>query len=143
MYHGGVTLDTLDTIATQVYATFDKIKAEGAEKNIEQIRKDLTHQIKRQEALWESLSMSKHFFRWMALYNNMSTKDQRRFCPAGTSMMIYDVKVLASFGLTIDYYAGPSNQQEVNKLVDRWGSPIGVCYWSYSSDTTHNQDRRT
>jgi ATP-dependent protease ClpP protease subunit len=133
MFHGGATLNSLETVAKEVYEAYGKAGQEGAEKNIEQIRKQITSMVKQQEEYMDELGIGKHIFRWMDIFNYMPNEDKRKLCPDDPVMVIYDPGILEKFGYRIDKYKGPRSQKEVNRRLSDFGVKRNVCYWRHES----------
>ena len=130
LYHGGVTLETLNAAAPQVAALAKKDPRVSFEHIMEQDRQQLNEEITQQETLLVKEGISPTLFRWMDLINHMTPAEQATHCPAGTDIIAYPPEVLARFGLTFDAYGGPRSQGEVDAIVKKDGrSGTHICYW--------------
>jgi len=130
LYHGGVTLETLNAAAPQVEAMAKKDPHLNFDHAMEQNRQQLNGEITRQEQLLVKAGISPTLFRWMDLINHMTPAEQATHCPANTDIIAYPPQVLARFGLTFDSYGGPRSQAEVNAIVKKDGRhDTHICYW--------------
>ncbi len=130
LYHGGVTLETLNAVAPQVAALAKKDPRVSFDHAMEQDREQLNGEIAQQEALLIKEGISPSLFRWMDLINHMTPTEQQSHCPVGTDIIAYPPEVLARFGLTFDSYGGPRSQAEVDADVRKDGrSGTHICYW--------------
>ena len=139
LYHGGITLDFLESTTTQTREQLTAIAAKdpqsfpdvqsSIDRNIEATRQQLTGIVARQDAFLVRAGVSRTFFRWMGLFNHMDTAEQATHCPVTPHMIVYPTARLASFGFRIDRYDGPTSQTEVDGLTaaQHLGKPM--CYW--------------
>ncbi|MDQ2077014.1 ATP-dependent Clp protease proteolytic subunit [Marinimicrobium sp. ABcell2] len=129
MFHGGAQMDILSDVADEVYHIYELKGQEGAEENIEAIRKDLQRQVDRQETLMERAGVSRHFFRWMDLYAYMPEEERLKHCPPRTHMRVYSPEKLSTFGYEYTVYQGPTSQEEIDSIpLLRDLEPV-ICYW--------------
>ena len=133
LYHGGVTLETLNAAAPQVEAMAKKDPRLNFDHAMEENRQQLNGEITRQEQLLVKAGISPTLFRWMDLINHMTPAEQAAHCPADTDIIAYPPQVLARFGLTFDSYGGPRSQSQVDTIVKRDGHrDTHICYWQDS-----------
>jgi hypothetical protein len=139
LYHGGITLDFLESTAAQ---TREQIMAQAAQNpqlfpdaetlidhSIEETRQQLTTIVARQDAFLARSGISQTFFRWMDLFNHMGEAERTTHCPVPPHMMVYAPTRLASFGFRIDVYDGPTSQTEVDRLAAAYHLKNPLCYW--------------
>ncbi len=130
LYHGGVTLETLNAAAPQVEAAAKKDPHLNFDHAMEENRQQVNEEITQQEALLVKEGISPTLFRWMDLINHMTPAEQAAHCPADTDIIAYPPEVLARFGLTFDSYGGPRSQAEVDAIVRKDGRrDTHICYW--------------
>ena len=130
LYHGGVTLETLNAAAPQVEAMAKKDPHLNFDHAMEQNRQQLNGEIAQQERLLVKEGISPSLFRWMDLINHMAPAEQAAHCPADTDIIAYPPQVLARFGLTFDSYGGPRSQAQVDAIVKKDGRhDTHICYW--------------
>ncbi|WP_444927692.1 hypothetical protein ACJJI4_08165 [Microbulbifer sp. TRSA002] len=89
--------------------------------------------LKKQEELLKGAGIKPYLFSWMMLFDQMEADDRVKFCPVGTSMILYSPKILDSFGYKIHIYKGPKSQDELDLIYPAKGARHRMCYWDSES----------